>query len=298
MKLYEAERYVRDQLKLLYDEREAGNIADLVVEHCTGFRRIDRLTRKEEVLPDEVYNTIQDYVQRLLKHEPVQYVLHTSWFYGMKLYVDNDVLIPRPETEELVDWIISDVKKAGLDVFERRPAQADVTTELKILDVGTGSGCIALALKKSMPKAEVWACDVSDRALNVARRNGSLLNIRIDFVGMNFLNETEHKQLPSVDIIASNPPYIPLRDKDSMHPNVVNYEPHTALFVPDNDALVFYKAIAQYARHRLHPGGRIYLEIHEDLGKQVVSLFQQEGYAHVELKKDMQGKDRMVKIST
>ena len=148
-----------------------------------------------------------------------------------------------------------------------------------------------------MPKAEVWGCDVSEKALNVARRNGADLNIRVDFQGIDFLDEAQQKFLPSVDIIVSNPPYIPIKEKDNMQPNVVNHEPHTALFVPNNDALLFYKAIAHFSKKRLHKGGKIYLEIHENLGSDVVNVFKQEGFTSVELKKDMQGKDRMVRAS-
>ena len=212
----------------------------------------------------------------------------------MELYVDKDVLIPRPETEELVDWIIKDVKASGKNVFTKKPGDADETTELKILDVGTGSGCIALALKKSMPLAEVWGCDISDRALNVARRNGSELNIRIDFQSVDYLDPAQQKHLPTVDILVSNPPYVPQKDKEEMRPNVLQYEPHTALFVDNNDPLVFYKALVEFGKHRLHPHGVIYMEIHENLGQDITRLFETNGY-HVELRKDMQGKNRMVK---
>jgi release factor glutamine methyltransferase len=205
-------------------------------------------------------------------------------------------LIPRPETEELVDWIIKDVNASGKDVFKKAPTDADVTKQLKILDIGTGSGCIALALKNTMPKAEVWGCDVSEEALNVARRNGSDLNIRVDFQGIDFLDDAQQKFLPTVDIIVSNPPYIPLTEKGEMNPNVVNHEPHTALFVPDNDASLFYKAIAHFAKKRLYENGSIYLEIHENLGGEIVTLFEQEGYTTIALRKDMQGKNRMIKV--
>ena len=296
MKIAEAEAYIREGLNGIYDESESANIAQLVLEECTGFTRTHLLLNKQQSLTAEQENTIRELLPRLQQHEPVQYLLNKAWFYGMELYVDKNVLIPRPETEELVDWIVKDVKAAGLDVFERKPMQADVTSQVKILDIGTGSGCIALALKKAMPKAEVWGCDVSEEALTVARRNGAALNIRVDFQGVNFLDESQQKRLPSVDIIVSNPPYIPLRDKDSMRPNVLNYEPHTALFVPNNDALLFYKAIAHFAKKRLHDGGFIYLEIHEELGEAVANLFKSEGYLEVELRKDMQGKKRMVKV--
>jgi release factor glutamine methyltransferase len=233
----------------------------------------------------------------LLQHEPVQYVLNKAPFYGMELYVNSHVLIPRPETEELVEWIINDIKALGKDVFIRRPFEADKTDSLKIMDVGTGSGCIALALKKEMPKADVWGCDVSDEALTVARRNSSVLDIRVDFVALNFLDEAQRKQLPILDIIVSNPPYIPLKDKEGMHNNVVQYEPHTALFVPDDNAMLFYKAIADFSAAHLSENGCIYTEIHEALGEEVVQVFKEAGFKNVTLKKDMQGKDRMVKAA-
>ena len=147
-----------------------------------------------------------------------------------------------------------------------------------------------------MPLAEVWGCDNSDDALLIARRNGSTLDIRVDFQGLDFLDEGQQRQLPTVDIIVSNPPYIPHNNKDSMHANVLNYEPHNALFVPDEDALIFYRAIATFAKKRLYPSGTIYLEIHEDLGKDVIALFDNAGYK-TELRKDMQGKERMVKVT-
>jgi release factor glutamine methyltransferase len=195
----------------------------------------------------------------------------------------------------LVDWVLKDIRASGKNVFEQAPNKADETTELKILDVGTGSGCIALALKKNMPKAEVWACDISDDALNVVRRNGSELDIRVDFVGLNFLDKSQTRQLPTVDIVVSNPPYIPLNDKEKMHPNVVDYEPHTALFVSNEEAVIFYKALAEFGKDRLYKNGSIYAEIHEDLAKEVIDVFEKEGYK-VELRKDMQEKNRMIKV--
>ena len=296
MKIGEAEKHVKNQLENIYDTGEAQSIAHLTMEYVTSLSKSDRLLKKEEVLSANQLQQLRSTVERLVQHEPIQYIMNKTWFYGMELFVDKNVLIPRPETEELVAWIINDVKASGKDVFQRRPMEADETTTLKILDVGSGSGCIALALKKAMPKAEVWGCDVSEEALNVARRNGSALDIRVDFQGMNFLDAAQQKHLPTVDIVVSNPPYIPYNNKEDMNPNVLEHEPHTALFVPDNDALVFYKALAQFGKHRLYKNGSIYMEIHEDLGKDVAALFEEEGYADVELKKDMQGKDRMVKV--
>lgn len=296
MKLFEAEQYLKEELKAIYNEQEAASIASLAAEHITGFSKTKRVSRKQDHLSALQSEQLQSHLQRLKTGEPIQYITNKSWFCGMELYVDKNVLIPRPETEELVQWIIDDVKASGKDVFVRKTMEADETTQLKVLDVGTGSGCIALALKKIMVKAEVWGCDVSEEALNVARRNGSTLNIRVDFQGLNFLDEAQQKLLPTVDIIASNPPYVPLKDKEEMHTNVVDHEPHTALFVSNNDPLIFYKALAGFGKKRLYENGSIYMEIHEDLGQDVVALFKQNGYSNVELKKDMQKKDRMVRV--
>jgi release factor glutamine methyltransferase len=297
MKLFEAERYIKDQLKKTYEEQEATNIADLAIEHVTGLSRTERVAKKQDELSLLQLQQLEKDLQRLQQYEPIQYIMNKAWFYGMELYVDKNVLIPRPETEELVQWIVDDVKASGKDVFIQKSMEADKTTQLKILDVGSGSGCIPLALKKTMPKAEVWGCDISEEALNVARRNGSALNIRVDFQGMNFLDEAQQKLLPTVDIIISNPPYVPLKDKQQMNSNVVDHEPHTALFVPDEDPLVFYKALAEFGKKRLYENGSVYMEVHEEIGNDVVNLFKENGYNNVQLKKDMQGKERMVKAS-
>ena len=297
MKLYEAEQFIKNELDGVYDEQEASNIASLVIEEVSRLSKTERVVNKSKEISAEEVQNLHEFIQRLKAHEPIQYITGKCWFFGLQLYVDKNVLIPRPETEELVDWIIKDVKASGKDVFVRGPMPADNTTILKILDVGTGSGCIALALKKTMPKAEVWGCDVSEKALNVARRNGSDLDIRVDFQGMNFLDEVQQRLLPTVDIIASNPPYIPVKEKDQINANVIDHEPHTALFVPDDDALIFYKALAAFGKKRLYENGSIYMEIHEGLGEVVVNLFKENGYSSVELKRDMQGKDRMVKAS-
>jgi release factor glutamine methyltransferase len=295
MKLFEAERYIKDQLKGIYEDQEASNIAGLAIEHVTRLSKIERISGKQEELSPLQIDQLQKDLQRLKQNEPIQYIMNKAWFYGMELYVDNNVLIPRPETEELVQWVVDDVNASGKDVFIRKPTEADETTQLKILDVGSGSGCIPLALKKTMPKAEVWGCDISEEALNVARRNGSALDIRVDFQGLDFLDEAQQKLLPTVNIIVSNPPYVPLSDKNQMNANVVDHEPHTALFVPDNDPLVFYRALAAFGKKRMYENGAIYMEIHEEIGNDVVKLFEENGYINVQLKKDMQGKNRMIR---
>ncbi|HEY6505327.1 MAG TPA: peptide chain release factor N(5)-glutamine methyltransferase, partial [Chitinophagaceae bacterium] len=222
----------------------------------------------------------KEFIKRLLAHEPVQYVLNEAWFCGLKFYVDKNVLIPRPETEELVEWVISNCK-------------FPVDT-LSILDIGSGSGCIPIFLKRKLRKAEVWSCDVSEAALRIAEKNAATLGADVNFLLLDFLDKEKRNKLPSFDIIISNPPYIPEKGKQQMQLNVLSYEPHTALFVPDNDALIFYKAIAEFGKDHLTPAGTIYTEIHEDQGKAVSTLFESYGYS-AELKKDMQEKERMLK---
>jgi release factor glutamine methyltransferase len=291
-----AAQWLKTELTLLYNESEAAHISLMVLEKLTGMPHAKIKLHKDEPLDAHQLQQLTDIHRRLASHEPVQYIVNEAWFYDFPLYVDASVLIPRPETAELADWIIGDVRSSGKRVRVKSPTGADRTDELKILDVGTGSGCIALALKKKLPLAAVWGCDKSEAALNVARRNASQMDIRVDFVGLDFLNEPLRKQLPTVDIIVSNPPYIPAAEKEGLAPNVLLHEPHTALFVPDEDPLIFYRAIAQFGHRRLHAGGAIYLEVHEALCDEVVHLMMGEGY-NTTFKKDMQGKDRMVKAT-
>ena len=295
MNTQEASAWLLQQLRTIYSERESQIIAEWVLEHVTGKQRMNRLAYREQPLTAEQLNRLHEMVQRLLQHEPVQYVLGQAHFYGMMLFVDNTVLIPRPETEELVQWMVKEVTMMDAGAATKKPGTADKTKSLKILDVGTGSGCIALALKKELPLAEVWGCDTSDAALNVARRNGAMLNIRVDFQQADFLDEAQWNSLPDVDLLVSNPPYIPQNEITAMALNVLKHEPHTALFVPDDNPLLFYEALAQFGKKKLRPGGAVYAEISENKGAAVVQLFQKAMYAQVQLKKDMQGKDRMIK---
>jgi release factor glutamine methyltransferase len=280
MTIQEARRQSMEQLQAIYEKAEAASISEWLIESVTGAKKNERVIQKEKELSTEQQSVLRSYLQTLLAYEPIQYVLHEAWFCGLKLYVDKNVLIPRPETEELVEWIISDCKFP--------------VDELKILDIGSGSGCIPIALKRRIRKAEVWSCDISNGALEVANRNASTLGTDVYFLLLDFLDKQQRSLLPSVDIIVSNPPYIPENNKEQILPNVLQYEPHTALFVPDNDPLVFYKAISEFGKKKLNPGGAIYTEIHEDLGKVTTEFFVSQGYS-TELKKDMQGKDRMLR---
>lgn len=294
MKTGAAEQWVQQQLTDVYDADERHAVANLLLEHITGLKRLDRLKHQEQLLAPEQLNSLTGIIQRLQQHEPVQYVLGEAWFFGMPLYVNASVLIPRPETEELVQWIIDDVKASGKNVLDNHVTTADKTRSLKILDVGTGSGCIALALKKKIPKAEVWGCDKSESALTVARRNGATLDVRVDFHAVDILDDVQWHALPQFDIIVSNPPYITPAEAQTMPRNVTNFEPHLALFTPQENPLLFYETLAKLGSKKLHAGGNLFVEIHEDRGAEVVSLFENAGYSNVQLRNDLQAKNRMV----
>jgi release factor glutamine methyltransferase len=281
MTILQAQQQTLVQLKLLYDEREAANITDWVMEHITGQKRIDRLLNKQALLTSAQQEKLEIILPQLAAHKPVQYVLQEAWFAGMPFFVNEHVLIPRPETEELVEWI--GVESQKLKVKSQ-----------KLLDVGTGSGCIPVSLKKKLPDSDITSIDVSEDALNVAKKNAAGLGTEIHFLHTDFLNEENWKQLPVFDIIVSNPPYIKQSEHSSMSKNVTAFEPSLALFVPDEDALLFYRKIALFAKTHLSKQGSVFLEINEALGKETAALYESEGYV-VELRKDMQGKERMVK---
>jgi release factor glutamine methyltransferase len=279
MTLSEADKQLQQQLQQVYDTREASNITGLVMENITGFSKTLRLVNKQELLTIDQEKKLQKYSDELLRNKPVQYVLHEAWFAGMKLYVDENVLIPRPETEELVQEIIV-----------QSPDE-----KLNILDIGTGSGCIAIAIKKKLQNAVVYALDISRNALEIASQNAVQNKVEIQCINMDILLPDETVSFPLFDIIVSNPPYIRKAEAREMQPNVLEFEPETALFVPDNAPLLFYKAIANFALKHLSPGsGRLFFEINEAYGNEVCALLREKGFAKIFIKKDMQGKDRMV----
>ncbi|WEK35323.1 MAG: peptide chain release factor N(5)-glutamine methyltransferase [Candidatus Pseudobacter hemicellulosilyticus] len=281
MTLHQAQQQLSITLSALYDNREAASMADWVMEKLTGLRKIDRIVRKQEPLSAAQKTQLETWTAQLLQHRPIQYVLNEAWFDGLALYVDETVLIPRPETEELVHWIVEDFGQ---------PAGSPT-----IMDIGTGSGCIPIALKKRLPAATLLGIDISVGALATAARNASGQELAIDFHQLDVLDQAEWYRLPAIDILVSNPPYIPQSDQAGMQPNVLQYEPHTALFVENNDPLLFYRALAELGQQKLSAGGRLYVEIHEDLGPQTSQLFRDHNFREVELKKDMQGKDRMIR---
>jgi release factor glutamine methyltransferase len=286
MTIQEATQYVKSELASVYDAREAGNITELVMENITRLKKIDRIFNKNKPLTKENEFLLESYVKQLLAHRPVQYVLNECWFAGMKLFVNEHVLIPRPETEELADWVATETAEVSFK-----------GNGITLIDIGTGSGCLAIALKKMLPEVTVFACDISEPSLEVARRNAAENLAVVNFEQGDFLDDSAWNRLPVADIIVSNPPYIPLHNRETMHENVLGYEPHHALFVPDNEPLLFYKAIATFAKTQLSPQGSIYVEIHEDLASAVLDLFSNKGFAFLQLRKDLQGKDRMIRAS-
>ncbi|HRO46918.1 peptide chain release factor N(5)-glutamine methyltransferase [Agriterribacter sp.] len=301
MTIYEGYRFVCEALSNIYDQREAGNIAVMVMEKITGLGKMDRMLHKNQILTEEQEAPLTHYTALLIQHRPVQYVLGEAWFYGIPLYVDENVLIPRPETEELVEWVVRDERRR-LQVTGYREQVTGYRLQgaggrPAILDIGTGSGCIAIALKRNIPESEVYAIDISNEALAVARKNAHSQQCPVQFFNMDFLNTGQSKGLPQLNIIVSNPPYIPQKDKADMYKNVLDFEPHTALFVEDNNPLIFYSAIADFAVQHLQPDGCIYTEIHETMGEAVKNIFIQKGFTHIIVRKDMQGKDRMIKAA-
>lgn len=282
MTIQQAYQQLVTQLYEVYDDREAAHIGDWVIEHITGKKRIDRITDKNFPLTQEMRTVLQQYTAQLLQHRPVQYVLHEAWFAGMAFYVDEHVLIPRPETEELTEWLTESLA-------------ARAKKNIRILDIGTGSGCIPVTLAKKITAAEVHALDVSAGALQVAQRNAATQHVNIHFHQADILDAASWNGLPRLEVIVSNPPYIKQSEEAAMQRNVLAWEPHLALFVPDNDALLFYRAIAVFGKQYLLPDGWLFLEINEALAAETVQLLQEHGYITIDVKKDMQGKERMIR---
>ena len=270
---------LHNALAQISDESERNAIVRAICCEILGISATAYYLKEPITLTTKQESLLNDITKRLLQGEPLQYIEGRAPFCGMNFIVNPNVLIPRPETAELVDWIISN----------------HATQQPHILDLGTGSGCIAISLSKQMPQATVEACDISEGALEVARANNSENGTSVDFFHHDILDLTT--PLPhSYDILVSNPPYIMQSEATDMEQHVTEWEPHTALFVPDNDALRFYRAIAEIGKtDALKPGGHIYVEINQALGAETVALFESYGYKEVTLRKDIFGNDRMIK---
>lgn len=272
-----------NRLLTVYSSGEATAIAEWVFEVTAEIKPADIKQRKQLLLGEQVWEQLQLELEELLKHRPVQYVLGEAWFYKRKWKVNESVLIPRPETEELVEWIISDIRASAFD------------QNISLLDIGTGSGCIPITLKKEMPLLKVTTVDIMQDALDTAMANSAIHAAAVDFLRIDFLHEDERNKLPVFDIIVSNPPYIPQGEKNKMDKHVADWEPGTALFVPNDDPLLFYKAVAGFAGTHLSSGGKIYLETHAAYAKEVAAVFSDD-FSSVELRKDISGNERMVKV--
>lgn len=275
------------RLQTVYDASEARALARMLVEEVFGLSFTDVCLGALEKLQQTDQELLQVMVRRMCDGEPIQYVLGEAWFCGRKMDVEKGVLIPRPETELLVEWI-KEMMSTGdkVDVRAR-----------KLLDIGTGSGCIAVTLACELENAEVTAWDVSDTALKVTRQNARKHGANVDACMQDALSAPSNDK-EMWDVIVSNPPYICVKEAAEMTSNVLDYEPHEALFVPDEDPLLFYKAIAQYASHALRRGGLLFFEINEAYGPQTIAMLESHGYANVMLRKDQFGKERMVCAST
>lgn len=278
MTISQAFNDLHKELSMIYDDREAHNIAKIVMEDCFGITNpyVNGDFDNSTVLFEEI-------IPRLAANEPVQYITEIADFYGLKLKVNKHVLIPRPETEELVEWILSD-----------HPQNRQ---SIDILDIGSGSGCIPLALKSKRKSWRVFGCDISLDAVNVALINARRLKLDVDFFNFDFLDSDQWMHMGQFDVIVSNPPYISRSDKDLTGSSVLNFEPDLALFPPGNDPLVFYEKIADFSKQHLRAGGAIYVEINEFLSEETLELFQVNfPDSEVVLRQDLQGKDRMLKI--
>ena len=264
----------------IYDEMEAESFFYLLLESKHQLRRIDLALDVDKEFSKEEISIWDSILEKLINQIPIQYIIGKTHFYGLEFMVNENVLIPRPETEELVDWIV----KLNTKLSKNK--------NLKILDIGTGSGCIAISLAKNITNSEVFAVDVSEKALVIAEKNAILNQVQVTLLPKNILEITTLNQ--KFDIIVSNPPYVRNLEKAEIKPNVLDNEPHLALFVSDNDPLIFYKKIAELATANLNPNGQLFFEINQYLGKETQDLLKSIGLKNIELRKDIYGNDRMI----
>jgi release factor glutamine methyltransferase len=272
-----------NSLKNIQDEQEIESFFFILTEYLHNLKRVDVALNPNFELSDAAIEKWNAILAQLQLEKPIQYITREAWFYGLQFEVNENTLIPRPETEELVEWIIESQKSKVQ------------SQKLEILDIGTGTGCIPISLKANLPQANVSAIDVSEQALEVAKRNAQSNKVEVNFIQVNILEVLDLNQ--NFDIIVSNPPYVRNLEKQEIKKNVLDYEPHLALFVEDTDALLFYRKIAQLALKNLSPNGLLFFEINQYLGIETVELLENLGFKNIELKKDMYGNDRMIKCS-
>jgi release factor glutamine methyltransferase len=288
MKIKQYRTQFIQELTSIYDIDEAESFFYLILEEKHKLKRIDLALYPDLTFSDEdilIWNSI---LEQLKNEIPIQYLLGKTSFYGLEFEVNENVLIPRPETEELVDWIIQSQK---LEVKSGK--WEDGSRKINILDIGTGSGCIAISLAKNIPNAQVFAIDISDKALTTAQKNAEINEVNVAFISKNILETNDLEQ--QFDIIVSNPPYVRELEKAEIKKNVLDNEPHLALFVDDNYALIFYRKIAELAQKSLSPNGQLFFEINQYLGKEMIDLLEKMGFINIELRQDIYGNDRMIR---
>lgn len=283
MLLKQYKNHFFEALKSVHDVNEIESFFFILIEYFHNLKRIDLALNPDFEISDEEVLKWEAIISDLKTEKPIQYSIGETWFYDSKFYVNEHTLIPRPETEELVDWIIKTHKSK------------DKIDKLAVLDIGTGTGCIPISLKKNIPQAEVFAIDVSEEALKIAHKNAETNQVQINFILQNILETEDLNQ--NFDVIVSNPPYVRNLEKQEIKKNVLEFEPHLALFVEDTDALLFYRKIAQLALKNLTANGLLFFEINQYLGKETVELLEELGFKNIELKKDIYGNDRMIKCT-
>ena len=285
MILKEFRVYFTDALSEIYPKTEIDTFFFLLIEEKLDLQRVDTVMKPDFLITDILLSELKEIINRLKKEEPIQYILGNTEFYGLPFNVNENTLIPRPETEELVEWVLKEVAEL----------QSCKVAKLSILDIGTGTGCIPISLAKNLSDVKVSAIDVSSEALKIAKQNAILNNVDISFLEMDIL-ETE--ELPQqYNLIISNPPYVRELEKVEINNNVLENEPHLALFVDDDNPLIFYAKIAGLAKQHLTKDGFLFFEINQYLGKETVEMLQQKGFRNIELKKDLFGNDRMIKAN-
>jgi len=274
----------------LYPSEEIQSFFNLLADKYLNLARIEIALHPDKVVSEENKKIFEDAIQRLQQFEPIQYIIGETEFYGLHFLVNKNVLIPRPETEELVGWIIE----------SREERRENKNEEFRVLDIGTGSGCIAISLAHNLPKKKVSAIDISEAAINIAKQNAVINKVSVNFQLMDILKFNKEpwnlvfKDL-KFDTISSNPPYVREQEKSQIEPNVIKHEPALALFVEDNDPLLFYRKIAQFSQKYLKPDGTLFFEINEYLSKDLYQMLKKEGFVDIDIRKDIFGKDRMVK---
>lgn len=270
--------YIKQSLSGLYSEPESTAIAKAILTDVFHLSTIDLYAGKDIIFSKNDYERLADILNRLKRHEPLQYIIGEVNFFGLSLHVAPGILIPRPETSELIEWILNDHQQQS---------------NLHVLDIGTGSGCIAIALAKHLPKCHVEAWDISPKSIEITNENSKKNNVLIRALQRDILQDQDFDI--KVDILVSNPPYIAEEEREDMDRNVLEWEPSTALFVPDNNPLIFYKRIAEIGNRILNENGCLYFEINQRYGEETFLLLQNMGYQEIELRKDISGNDRMIK---